>query len=227
MILAESGDIAAHPLFTEGVVTIQDTASAVCVELLDPQPGTLVLDCCAAPGGKTFYIAERMHNQGTVISCDIYEHKLEKIQAGAHRLGLPIVQPTLQDAAQPRTEWVGMGDSVLCDVPCSGMGIIRKKPEIRYKDADEIQNLPEIQKNILENCSNYVKPGGTLVYSTCTILERENQAVVQEFLQQHPEFEAVPIEHPVFGTSENGMITLLPSIHDTDGFFIAKLRRLT
>lgn len=107
------------------------------------------------------------------------------------------------------------------------MGIIRKKPEIRYKDADEIQNLPEIQKKILENCANYVKPGGTLVYSTCTILERENQAVVQEFLQQHPEFEAVPIEHPVFGTSENGMITLLPSIHDTDGFFIAKLRRLT
>ena len=227
MILAESGDIASHPLFTEGVVTIQDTASAVCVELLDPQPDTLVLDCCAAPGGKTFYIAERMHNQGTVISCDIYEHKLEKIQAGAQRLGLSIVQPTLQDAAQPRAEWVEKADSVLCDVPCSGMGIIRKKPEIRYKDADEIQNLPEIQKKILENCANYVKPGGTLVYSTCTILERENQAVVQKFLQQHPEFEAVPIEHPVFGTSENGMITLLPSIHDTDGFFIAKLRRLT
>ena len=162
-----------------------------------------------------------------MISCDIYEHKLEKIQAGAQRLGLSIVQPTLQDAAQPRAEWVEKADSVLCDVPCSGMGIIRKKPEIRYKDADEIQNLPEIQKKILENCANYVKPGGTLVYSTCTILERENQAVVQEFLQQHPEFEAVPIEHPVFGTSENGMITLLPSIHDTDGFFIAKLRRLT
>lgn len=227
IILAESGDIASHPLFAEGIVTIQDTASAVCVELLDPQPGTFVLDCCAAPGGKTFYIAERMRNQGTLISCDIYEHKLEKIQAGAQRLGLSIVQPTLQDAAQFRAEWAGKADSVLCDVPCSGMGIIRKKPEIRYKDAQEIQELPTIQKSILENCAQYVKPGGTLVYSTCTILERENQAVVQEFLAQHAEFQAEPISHPVFGTSENGMITLLPSIHNTDGFFIAKLRRLT
>ena len=227
IILAESGDIASHPLFAEGIVTIQDTASAVCVELLDPQPGAFVLDCCAAPGGKTFYIAERMRNQGTLISCDIYEHKLEKIQAGAQRLGLSIVQPTLQDAAQFRAEWAGKADSVLCDVPCSGMGIIRKKPEIRYKDAQEIQELPTIQKSILENCAQYVKPGGTLVYSTCTILERENQAVVQEFLAQHAEFQAEPISHPVFGTSENGMITLLPSIHNTDGFFIAKLRRLT
>lgn len=227
IILAESGDIASHSLFAEGIVTIQDTASAVCVELLDPQPGTFVLDCCAAPGGKTFYIAERMRNQGTLISCDIYEHKLEKIQAGAQRLGLSIVQPTLQDAAQFRAEWAGKADSVLCDVPCSGMGIIRKKPEIRYKDAQEIQELPAIQKSILENCAQYVKPGGTLVYSTCTILERENQAVVQEFLTQHAEFQAEPISHAVFGTSENGMITLLPSIHNTDGFFIAKLRRLT
>lgn len=227
IILAESGDIASHSLFAEGIVTIQDTASAVCVELLDPQPGAFVLDCCAAPGGKTFYIAERMRNQGTLISCDIYEHKLEKIQAGAQRLGLSIVHPTLQDAAQFRAEWAGKADSVLCDVPCSGMGIIRKKPEIRYKDAQEIQELPAIQKSILENCAQYVKPGGTLVYSTCTILERENQAVVQEFLAQHAEFQAEPISHPVFGTSENGMITLLPSIHNTDGFFIAKLRRLT
>lgn len=227
MILAESGDIASHPLFEEGIVTIQDTASAVCVELLDPQPGTFVLDCCAAPGGKTFYIAERMRNQGTLISCDIYEHKLEKIQAGAQRLGLSIVQPTLQDAAQFRAEWAGKADFVLCDVPCSGMGIIRKKPEIRYKDAQEIEGLPAIQKSILENCAQYVKPGGTLVYSTCTILERENQAVVQAFLAEHPEFEAESVSHPVFGTAESGMITLLPSIHNTDGFFIAKLRRLT
>lgn len=227
IILAESGDIASHSLFAEGIVTIQDTASAVCVELLDPQPGTFVLDCCAAPGGKTFYIAERMRNQGTLISCDIYEHKLEKIQAGAQRLGLSIIHPTLQDAAQFRAEWAGKADSVLCDVPCSGMGIIRKKPEIRYKDAQEIQELPAIQKSILENCAQYVKPGGTLVYSTCTILERENQAVVQEFLTQHAEFQAEPISYSVFGTSENGMITLLPSIHNTDGFFIAKLRRLT
>lgn len=225
MILAESGDIAAHPLFTDGTITIQDTASAVCVEILDPQPGAFVLDCCAAPGGKTFYIAERMHNNGCLISCDIYPHKLEKIQSGADRLGLSIVQPTLQDAAAERPDWIGHADFVLCDVPCSGMGIIRKKPEIRYKDAAEIQALPEIQQKILDNCARYVKPGGTLVYSTCTILERENESIVRAFLQQHPDFEAVPISHPVFGTSACGMITLLPSVHHTDGFFIAKLRR--
>ena len=105
------------------------------------------------------------------------------------------------------------------------MGIIRKKPEIRYKDAGETAVLPEIQAQILKNCAQYVKRGGTLVYSTCTILERENEAVVNAFLQAHPDFEAVPVMHPVFGTAENGMITLLPSIHETDGFFIAKLRR--
>ena len=226
ILLAESGDIAAHPLFAQGAVTIQDTASAVCVEVLDPQPNTFVLDCCAAPGGKTFYIAERMNNRGTLISCDIYAHKLEKIQQGADRLGLSIVQPTLQDAAQYRAEWQGSADFVLCDVPCSGMGIIRKKPEIRYKDAAELANLPEIQQNILENCARYVRPGGTLVYSTCTILQEENQSVVRAFLQNHSDFEAVPIAHPVFGQADDGMITLLPSVHGTDGFFFAKLRRI-
>lgn len=227
ILLAESGDIAAHPLFTQGAVTIQDTASAVCVEVLDPQPNTFVLDCCAAPGGKTFYIAERMDNCGTLISCDIYAHKLEKIQQGADRLGLSIVQPTLQNAAQYRPEWQGRADFVLCDVPCSGMGIIRKKPEIRYKNADELENLPQIQQNILENCARYVRPGGTLVYSTCTILQAENQAVVHAFLQNHPNFEAVPIMHPIFGRADDGMVTLLPSVHNTDGFFFAKLRRIS
>ena len=227
ILLAESGDIAAHPLFIQGAVTIQDTASAVCVEVLDSQPNTFVLDCCAAPGGKTFYIAERMANCGTLISCDIYAHKLEKIQQGADRLGLSIVKPTLQDAAQYRPEWQGRADFVLYDVPCSGMGIIRKKPEIRYKNADELDNLPEIQQNILENCARYVRPGGTLVYSTCTILQAENQAVVHAFLQNHPNFEAVPIAHPIFGQADDGMVTLLPSVHNTDGFFFAKLRRIS
>lgn len=226
MLLVDNGDIVAHPLFQAGFVTIQDTASAVCVEVLDPTPNTFVLDCCAAPGGKTFYIAERMQNRGTLFSCDIYAHKLDKIRAGTERMGLSIVQPVLQDAALFRPEWQQKADTVLCDVPCSGIGIIRKKPEIRYKKPDDLTKLPEIQYQILENCSGYVRPGGTLVYSTCTILERENQAVVRRFLQAHPEFMSVPIAHPVFGAREDGMITLLPSIHSTDGFFIAKLRRL-
>lgn len=226
MLLVESGEIAAHPLFLDGSITIQDTASAVCVEVLNPAPNSFVLDCCAAPGGKTFYIAERMQNRGTLLSCDIYAHKLNKIRDGAARMGLSIVQPVLQNASAFRPEWRQKADAVLCDVPCSGMGIIRKKPEIRYKDPEDLEGLPEIQRKILENCSNYVRPGGTLVYSTCTILERENQDVVQRFLRAHPEFTMVPITHPVFGTREDGMITLLPPVHNTDGFFIAKLRRL-
>lgn len=225
MLWAENGDIAGGTLFGEGAVTIQDTASAVCVEVLDPKPDAFVLDCCAAPGGKTFYIAERMDNKGKLYACDIYSHKLEKIAEGAKRLGLSIVQPMLQDAAELREGWMEQADFVLCDVPCSGMGIIRKKPEIRYKDEQETEALPEIQAQILKNCAQYVKPGGTLVYSTCTILERENEAIVHAFLQTHPEFEAVPVTHSVFGTAETGMITLLPSVHGTDGFFIAKLRR--
>ncbi len=225
MLWAEHGDIAGSPLFAQGAVTIQDTASAVCVEVLDPKPDTFVLDCCAAPGGKTFYIAERMENKGRLYACDIYAHKLEKIAEGAQRLGFSIVQPTLQDAAELREGWMEQADFVLCDVPCSGMGIIRKKPEIRYKDAGETEALPEIQMQILKNCAQYVKPGGTLVYSTCTILARENEAIVDAFLQTHPNFEAVPIEHPVFGAVPAGRITLLPSVHGTDGFFIAKLRR--
>lgn len=225
IIEARRGSVAAHPLFLSGAITIQDAASTVCVDVLDPQPQSLVLDCCAAPGGKTFYIAERMGNRGAVYACDIYSHKLEKIRAGAERLHLSMIHPTLQDASVLHSEWVGAADAVLCDVPCSGMGIIRKKPEIRYKDASQIQNLPEIQLKILENCAAYVRPGGTLVYSTCTILEQENQSVVHTFLQSHPEFETVCITHPVFGTCPTGMITLLPSVHGTDGFFIAKLRR--
>ena len=225
ILLADRGEIAGHPLFTQGAVTIQDAASATCVEVLDPQPDTFVLDCCAAPGGKSFYIAERMRNRGRLISCDIYAHKLEKIAQGAERLGLSILQPTLQDASAFHSEWEGQADTVLCDVPCSGMGIIRKKPEIRWKDETELAGLPAIQRAILENCARYVRPGGTLVYSTCTILERENEAVVRAFLAGHPTFEAVPTTHPVFGTAENGMVTLLPPAHGTDGFFIAKLRR--
>ena len=225
VLLADRGDIASHPLFTEGAVTIQDAASAVCVEVLDPQPDTFVLDCCAAPGGKSFYLAERMQNRGQLISCDVYPHKLEKITQGAERLGLSIITPMQQDASQCQDEWRGKADAVLCDVPCSGMGIIRKKPEIRFKPEADIEALPAIQQEILENCAQYVRPGGTLVYSTCTILARENEAIVRAFLAAHPEFEAVSLHHPVFGEAPDGMITLLPSVHKTDGFFIAKLRR--
>ena len=226
LILCSGGNVSAMPAFRRGDVTVQDGAGIVCVDVLAPRPGELVLDLCGAPGGKTCYIAEKMANRGHVIAGDLYEHKLERIQAAAERLGLGIIETRLADAAvfQPGLE--GRADRVLCDVPCSGMGVIRKKPEIRWKSEESLQGLPEIQYAILETGSRYVKQGGTLVYSTCTILRRENAEVVEKFLKQHPEFCAEGFTHPAVGEVPEGYITLLPHIHQTDGFFIAKLRRM-
>ncbi|WP_087065953.1 16S rRNA (cytosine(967)-C(5))-methyltransferase RsmB [Intestinibacillus massiliensis] len=225
VILCAGGDIASLPLFRDGLVTVQDGAGAVCADILSPTPGALTVDCCAAPGGKSFALAARMQDTGRVVSCDIYEHKLDRIRAGAARLGLGCIEPRLADATRLQNGLAGQADFVLCDVPCSGMGIIRKKPEIRYKPEAELAGLPALQGAILENCAQYVRPGGTLVYSTCTVLERENAGVVEGFLAAHPGFSAVPFTHPACGERQDGMVTLLPHVHDTDGFFIAKLRR--
>lgn len=225
ILLCSGGDVSKTDAFLQGKITVQDAASTLAAAALNPSENSMVLDCCAAPGGKSFLIAEKMKNTGQVFSCDIYEHKLAKISEGAKRLGLTSIKPILQNAAENRAEWNGKADYVLCDVPCSGMGIIRKKPEIRYKDEEEIKSLPEIQLNILRNAANYVKKGGTLVYSTCTILERENEAVVRAFLKENTAFETMAFSHPACGDVENGMITLLPHIHGTDGFFVAKLRK--
>ena len=226
ILLCTGGDAAATEAFREGRITVQDAASALAAFVADPKPGTAVLDCCAAPGGESFAMAEKMQGKGSLTSCDIYEHKLKRIQEGAARLGLPNIRTELQDASAFRAEWAESADTVLCDVPCSGLGIIRKKPETRYKDPDEIAKLPALQLAILENCARYVKKGGTLVYSTCTILRRENEDVVRAFLAAHPEFAPAPWSHPVCGGREDGMVTLLPPEHDTDGFFIAKLKRI-
>ena len=225
ILLCSGGDAAALPAFAAGRITVQDAASALAAAVAGPRPGDTVLDCCAAPGGKSFAMAGRMQGEGSVTACDIYEHKLRRIEEGAARLGLPNIRTALQDASVPRDEWKGAADVVLCDVPCSGLGIIRKKPEIRYKDPAELENLPALQAKILRNCAQYVRPGGTLVYSTCTILQRENEDVVRAFLAENPSFAAAPWEHPVCGARAYGMVTLLPPVHDTDGFFIAKMQR--
>lgn len=226
LTVSGTGNIETLPAFAEGRVTVQDGASQMSVYALDPQPDSLVLDCCAAPGGKSFFIAERMKNTGTVVSCDIYAHKLEKIRTGAERLGLTNIRTELQDASVFRPDWQGKFDYVLCDVPCSGMGIIRKKPEIRYKDEQTLRDLPAIQRAILHNACRYVRPGGILVYSTCTLLRRENEEIANWFLQTHIMFEKVAFSIPVCENTVDGSITLLPHIHDTDGFFVAKFRKM-
>ena len=227
LILCPEGlSIAKHPLFLNGTVTVQDGASMTAVDVLAPQKDSLVLDCCAAPGGKSFYIAEKLQNTGKVISCDIYSEKLKKIQQGSQRLGLSNLETRLQDASKPVAEWIETADFVLCDVPCSGLGIIRKKPEIRYKSDEELAGLPEIQFQILRNAAQYVKKGGTLVYSTCTILQRENQDVIQQFLKETPEFRLCSFETPITGECSQGFFTFLPGKYETDGFFIAKLSKI-
>lgn len=224
LTLGGTGDLERLEAYQNGWFYIQDGAAKLSVLAADPQPGQRVLDCCAAPGGKSFAAAIAMEGRGEVQSCDIHPHKIKLIEAGRDRLGLDIIRACLQDGTELREEWQDGFDVVITDVPCSGLGIIRKKPDIRYKDPGPLAGLPRVQRAILENCARYVRPGGTLLYSTCTLLRRENEDVAEWFLSRHPEFELAEFELPGVGRSD-GMLTLWPHIHGTDGFFIAKLRR--
>lgn len=224
LILSETGNIERLKAFQDGLFYVQDCAARLSVTAAELQPGFRVLDCCAAPGGKSFAAAIDMKNQGEVISCDIHPHKIKLLEAGRQRLGLDAMVPTLQSATQQRDEWIEAFDAVITDVPCSGLGTIRKKPDIRYKDPAPLADLPAVQSSILENCCSYVKPGGILIYSTCTLLKRENENVVSAFLLRHPEFEAEPLKVNVSDGMQT-MLTFWPHIHKTDGFFVAKLRK--
>lgn len=224
LLLTGTGDLERLDAFRRGEFYIQDAASRLAVLAAEIKPGRRVLDCCAAPGGKSFAAAVLMENRGELISCDIHPHKIKLLEAGRDRLGLSVIIPMLQNAAKAREDWVGGFDTVLTDVPCSGLGIIRKKPDIRYKDPEPLKGLPQVQRGILDNCARYVRPGGVLVYSTCTLLRRENDQVVDGFLADYPEFAPEPFDLPHLG-KQPGRITFWPHIHGTDGFFAAKLRR--
>lgn len=228
LVLSGTGNIEYLQAFREGLFYVQDAAAKLAVLCAQIPKGfyVRVLDCCAAPGGKTFAAAIASGGEGKVRSCDIHKHKTELIEAGAKRLGLKNVAVYQQDATEEHPSWVGRMDVVLADVPCSGYGIIRKKPDIRYKDPETMEELPDLQMKILERQSTYVKPGGTLLYSTCTLLRRENEEVVASFLSGHPEFYLEPLKLPsVFPVNHSGMLTLVPGEYDTDGFFICRLRR--
>ena len=170
--LSRTGDLERLTAFQDGLFYVQDPASKAAICAADPKPGMRVLDCCAAPGGKSFAAAIAMENQGEIISCDLHPHKKKLIQAGADRLGLTIIKPMTADGKVFKPEWENAFDVVLVDAPCSGLGVIRKKPDIRYKDPEPLADLPTIQTAILNNASRYVKPGGVLVYSTCTFSPR-------------------------------------------------------
>lgn len=224
LVLQGTGNLTDLSAYRDGLFFVQDPASALAVRSADIQPGMRVLDCCAAPGGKSFSAALQMKNSGFLSSGDLHPHKIKLLEAGAERLGITILSAAQRDASQPKPEWNNQFDRVLCDVPCSGLGVIRKKPDIRYKDISELSNLPAIQTRILETQSAFVRPGGCLLYSTCTIVPAENAAVVDAFLQKHPEFVEVRPVLPVSVAEERG-ITLLPHIHGTDGFYFCLLHK--
>lgn len=208
--------------FKRGLFHVQDKACQLCAAALCVKQGDRVLDLCAAPGGKTYTVAENMKDKGEVLSFDIHPHRVELIKGGAERLGLKSVK-ALQGDALCFNKDLGEADAVLCDVPCSGFGIIGRKPEIKYKNPDEVKALPALQLEILQNGAKYVKKGGRLVYSTCTLSHSENQKVCRKFLESTTDFKAVS---PLKNLTADESITFFPHINGTDGFFIACFERI-
>ncbi len=227
LTLNNTGSVRDLPQYQRGEFHVQDGSSQICCMIAAPKSGSKVYDVCAAPGGKTFTLAELMGDCGEVVSCDIHPHRVALIAEGAKRLGLNCVNPSVRDALTEVT--ITDGDLVLCDVPCSGFGIIRRKPEIKQKSPQEVDALPDLQYRILENSAKLVKAGGKLVYSTCTLNPKENAEVVQRFLLNHPEFSLCPINLPdgveKITDEPDGMITIFPFMADTDGFFISTMTK--
>ena len=223
-ILLDAVSFSALPGFDEGYFFVQDEASQMCVKAIDAQAGERIIDCCSCPGSKSFGMAISMKDRGEIYSFDLHKSKLSLIEKSALRLGINIISAAELDARCPDENLLGTADRVLCDVPCSGLGVMAKKPEIRYKKLSDFARLPEIQREILEKSSAYVKTGGVLVYSTCTVLPEENEKNVEDFLVSHPEFE--PLDFCVGAKrSVGGMMSLSPDEDGTDGFFIAKMVR--
>ena len=208
----------------DGLVWVQDAAARAAVSAAGPRPGMFVLDVCAAPGGKSFAAASEMMNRGAILACDLAEKKLFRIREGAGRLGITILRTEARDATLEWKDTSGKADLVIADVPCSGFGTLRKNPDVRYKQREDVMHLPEVQSRILEKASEAVKPGGVLLYSTCTVRSDENENIVEDFLRMHEEFHLEPYSVPGVD-APRGFLTFWPHVHGTDGFFAAKLRR--
>lgn len=221
LMLKLNGAVYELQSYKDGLFHVEDLSSQLCVKALEVFEGATVIDVCSAPGGKSFSIAQDMNNKGELYSCDIYEQRVDLIKSGADRLGLSCINPIVNDATL-FNEKLPFADRILCDVPCSGLGIIGKKPEIKYKKLDDIKELIPIQKQILDISSRYVKDGGRLVYSTCSVNPNENRRVCDAFLKEHPEFKSVPTLPDVKRTVDEGdYLTLMMHTNNCDGFFIA------
>ena len=220
-----TGDLENLPAFTEGRFMVQDAAARLVANIAQPAEDAKVLDMCAAPGGKSFALAFDMGDKGQIVSCDVHPHKLKLLESGAQRLGINNLRAVLADGTEHHAAWEQAADLVVADVPCSGLGIIRKKPDIRYKKPEELAKLPALQMKILENAATYVRPGGTLIYSTCTILPEENEGVTEAFLANHIDFTLEEFVLPLPIGNSKGHLTLWPQRFGTDGFYICRMRR--
>ncbi len=217
--------VARLPGFGQGLVYVQDEASQLTAEVLAPTAGERIFDVCACPGGKSFAAAIRMGDAGEIRAYDLHESKLPLIEEGSARLGLRSVAVAIRDASIGEDADAGCADRVLCDVPCSGLGVLWKKPDLRHADPARMTELPALQSAILETSSRYVKRGGRILYSTCTLNPAENEGVFDAFLEKHPEFAAVPFAVADL-SAPMGRLTLYPHIHATDGFFMALAERV-
>lgn len=232
LVLQGVTDISQTPAFLEGRITVQDESSMLAARLLDPQPGDRVLDVCAAPGGKTTHIAQLMQDQGHILAWDIHEHKTGLIRETAQRLGIHIIDVQRRDAMDSADDQKERYHRVLVDAPCSGTGIIRRKPDIKWqRKQEDFGSLVEVQQKILYNAGRTVVPGGVLVYSTCSMDVRENERIIRSFLNDSSGFEPtdlsdrLPANLAEKKNIKGGMLRLYPHTDGTDGFFIARLKK--
>lgn len=217
--------VEASSAYKKGYFHVQDISSQLCCMALAPKSDETVLDLCSAPGGKAFTLAEMMNNQGRLLAFDLHENRVQLIWKGAKRLGLSCIKAAVNDAKKLK-ENMPTADKILCDVPCSGLGVIRRKPEIKYKNPQDFENLPKVQLEILETSASYLKVGGELVYSTCTINKAENDDVIDEFLARHSEFEKAEILPNLRKPFGSYKATIFPDYCNSDGFFIAKVKKV-
>ncbi len=227
LILDKAKNIENLDLFQDGYFTIQDEGAGLIAKILDPKPNEFVLDACSSPGGKTTYMAELMQNEGKIIACDLHAHRVKLVEENAKRLGITIIETRCADASIYNEKYKEKFDKILLDVPCLGIGVLKRKPDIKWKrKPEDITEITRIQQNILETCSKYLKPKGEIIYSTCSIFSEENEKIIERFVKENKEFDYVTIHNPFTKkSSKNLKMIQLYQEEENDGFFICKLQK--
>jgi 16S rRNA (cytosine967-C5)-methyltransferase len=224
IVISNPHNIEKTKIYLDGLITPQDESSMLVGQILNPEKKSHIIDMCCAPGGKCLHAAELCDNTGSIVGCDIFEHKLRLVDNNVRRLGLSNISLKIQDSTILNENYIVSFDYCIVDVPCSNSGIIRRKPEIKYRmDLSRFDELLTLQRNILENASKYLKRGGRMIYSTCSVFDEENIDLVMDFLNRHKEFQLE--EFMINDKKHPGFVKLLPHVDDTDGFFIACLKR--